>query len=214
MTTKKKDTTAKKAAAPKKAATKKTAQKKTAAAPKKAAPKKAAPKKAAAKKTAQKKTAPKKTTAAKKASAPKKVSKVSFNREMTGTLQALKKKILAEVSAHIRSESDSEKREIGDIYDIASSERDRELALTLNDRERSKLSEIEDAFDRLSNGTCGTCEECEEPISEDRLRALPFTRSCIECKSKNEKEQKLRGRFEEEDNAAMIDKSLAEDDRF
>ena len=56
-----------------------------------------------------------------------------------------------------------------------------------------KLSEIEDALERIKDTSYGGCEECGEPIAEDRLRALPFTRVCVECQSKNERELKIKG---------------------
>ncbi|HHD11457.1 MAG TPA: TraR/DksA family transcriptional regulator, partial [Deltaproteobacteria bacterium] len=97
-----------------------------------------------------------------------------------------KKKLLNEVSQKVRTESDASKFEIGDIYDIASSERERELTLMLGDREREKLHEIDMALERLQDKDYGICEECGEPIGEARLRALPFTRVCVDCKTKAE----------------------------
>ena len=37
------------------------------------------------------------------------------------------------------------------------------------------------------------CEECGEEISAKRLEARPVTSLCIECKKKQENEEKLRG---------------------
>lgn len=53
-------------------------------------------------------------------------------------------------------------------------------ALTMNERLRSQLLEIEQALARMENGTYGICEETEEPIEQDRLRAIPWTRLSIE----------------------------------
>src|SRR3989338_6142544 len=71
-----------------------------------------------------------------------------FKKEMTKRLQKVKGTLLAEVAEKIKSESNTLKFEIGDIYDIASNERERELTLMLGDREREKLAEIEEAFER------------------------------------------------------------------
>ena len=180
-------------------------------------------------KTAKKKTAPKvaatgakkkqmtKKTTAKKTTAKKKTGgKASFKEEITRTLLEAKSRILSEVSQKIKSESNVLKFEIGDIYDIASSERERELALTLGDRDRQKLSEIEDALDRLNDDTYGECEECGEPIEQGRLKALPFTKVCVECQSRLEREQRIRGRFEEEvpGLGGMVEKSDSDEDEF
>jgi len=86
----------------------------------------------------------------------------------------------------------------GDIYDQASSERDRELGLLLGDREREKVHAIDEALLRIDEEEYGVCEECEEDIPLGRLKAMPFTRHCVKCKSDLEKFQAQTKRFEEE----------------
>lgn len=141
-------------------------------------------------------------------------SKTSFKKEVLKKLLEARAKILQEVTQKVRSESNSLKFEIGDIYDLASTERDRELSLTLGDRDREKLSEIDEALERIKDNTYGECEECGEPIAEERLRALPFTRVCVECQSRNEKEQRIKGRIEEEPGLGILEKSETEEEEF
>lgn len=86
----------------------------------------------------------------------------------------------------------------GDIYDQASSERDRELGLLLGDREREKIHSIDEALLRIDEGDYGICEECDEEIPLGRLKAMPFTRHCVKCKSDLEKLQAQTKRVEEE----------------
>lgn len=52
--------------------------------------------------------------------------------------------------------------------------------LTLHERMRSQLLEIELALSRIESGTYGVCEETEEVIEPERLRAIPWTRLSIE----------------------------------
>ena len=52
--------------------------------------------------------------------------------------------------------------------------------LTLNERLRSQLLEIEMALSRIESGTYGICEETEELIEKERLLAIPWTRLSIE----------------------------------
>ena len=42
-----------------------------------------------------------------------------------------------------------------------------------------ELREIIAAETRLSDGRYGTCEVCAQPISDERLRAIPWARRCI-----------------------------------
>lgn len=86
----------------------------------------------------------------------------------------------------------------GDIYDQASSERDRELGLLLGDREREKIHSIDEALLRINDGDYGICEECDEDIPLGRLKAMPFTRHCVKCKTDLEKLQAQTKRVEEE----------------
>lgn len=52
--------------------------------------------------------------------------------------------------------------------------------LSMHDRLRSQLMEIESALGRIENGSFGVCEETDEPIEPERLRAIPWTRLSIE----------------------------------
>lgn len=79
----------------------------------------------------------------------------------------------------------------GDVCDIASSDRERELTLRLSERERTKLRSIEDALERIKDGTFDECEDCGSRIPIGRLRAMPFTTVCVKCQSDKEKKSKL-----------------------
>ncbi|MBI5049191.1 MAG: TraR/DksA C4-type zinc finger protein [Deltaproteobacteria bacterium] len=140
--------------------------------------------------------------------------KESFKKEITKKLLKAKEDLLAEVAEKIKNESNSLKFEIGDIYDIASNERERELTLMLGDRDREKLAEIEEALERIENGSYGVCDECGELITEGRLMAMPFTKVCIDCKSKDEREKGARKRYEEEAGLAMLEKAEVEEEEF
>jgi DnaK suppressor protein len=66
-------------------------------------------------------------------------------------------------------------------------ERDNTLNLLANGREI--LGEIDVALARIDQGTYGVCEECKGPIvPKDRLKELPYTRHCVGCARKLERE--------------------------
>src|SRR5574340_1356559 len=97
--------------------------------------------------------------------------------EMKAILLKMKEEALKEINKAMKSGSEKPTGEpSGDIYDQASSERDRELDLLLGDREREKLKNIEEALLRIQDGEYGICEECEEEIPLGRLKAMPFAR--------------------------------------
>jgi DnaK suppressor protein len=80
-----------------------------------------------------------------------------------------------------------------DPADRATMESDRAFVLRLRDRERKLIKKIQNALQRLEDGTYGICDECGENISVPRLKARPVTKLCIHCKSKQEEEETLRG---------------------
>jgi DnaK suppressor protein len=80
-----------------------------------------------------------------------------------------------------------------DIIDQASTEIDNVLSLRIRERESRLARKIKEALAKLEDGTYGICEECGKEISEGRLRARPVARFCIQCKEKQEYEEKLRG---------------------
>jgi DnaK suppressor protein len=87
----------------------------------------------------------------------------------------------------------AEKENLPDPTDRASLESNRNFTLRIRDRERKLIGKIKEALERIDSGTFGVCEECDENISEARLKARPVTTLCIECKKKQEKEEKTKG---------------------
>lgn len=79
-----------------------------------------------------------------------------------------------------------------DPADRATAESDRAFTLRLRDRERRLIKKIQEALDRIDDGSFGICEECGEDISIPRLKARPVTTLCIHCKSRQEEDENLR----------------------
>ena len=52
--------------------------------------------------------------------------------------------------------------------------------------ERHELDEIRAAQARLETGSFGVCETCGSAIHLSRLRAVPWTRHCLSCQSREE----------------------------
>jgi DnaK suppressor protein len=91
------------------------------------------------------------------------------------------------------SEMTNGKENFPDPNDRASLESDRNFELRIRDRERRLIVKMQEAIKRIDDGTFGVCEDCGGPISEKRLTARPVTTDCINCKTKQEKAEKLKG---------------------
>jgi DnaK suppressor protein len=85
------------------------------------------------------------------------------------------------------------KENFPDPNDRASLEADRNFELRIRDRERKLIAKMQEAIRRIDDGTFGSCDNCGGPISEKRLMARPVTTQCIDCKTKQEKLEKLIG---------------------
>ena len=89
------------------------------------------------------------------------------------------------------SEMTDEKTNFPDPTDRASLESDRNFELRIRDRERKLISKIREALDRIDAGEFGECEDCGDQIGEARLKARPVTTLCIECKTEQERQEKI-----------------------
>jgi len=117
---------------------------------------------------------------------PQKYTKKFLN-DMAVMLKEMRGKLLEDVTKSIKEESDHLRFNVGDFYDHASEDRQRELALTLSNRERIKLAQIDDALKRIETGEYGFCEISGEKIGEERLIAMPFTKLSIEAQEEIER---------------------------
>jgi RNA polymerase-binding protein DksA len=68
------------------------------------------------------------------------------------------------------------------IADSASETYMRELDGGLEENAEHLLAKVEGALQRLDDGSYGTCAICGRPIEEERLRAIPYAKLCIEDK--------------------------------
>jgi DnaK suppressor protein len=163
-------------------------------------------------------TAKKKTVKPVKISKPKKVNKVEKKKKtkiMTtkGKNTTLKKKEgsmtprekkLQDIKQKLLSQRDSLLKEaeetlnilpsdlnFPDMGDQATAETDRNFILRLRDRERLLLKKIEETIERIDNKEYGMCVECGNEIGTKRLEARPVTTLCIECKTRQEEEERI-----------------------
>jgi DnaK suppressor protein len=77
-----------------------------------------------------------------------------------------------------------------DPTDRAAAESDLNFLLRIRDRERKLIQKIQEALQRIEDGTFGICENCGEEIGEKRLEARPVTTQCIDCKSEAEQRER------------------------
>ncbi|MCX7952040.1 MAG: TraR/DksA family transcriptional regulator [Deltaproteobacteria bacterium] len=123
-------------------------------------------------------------------------------------LQELENLLLQEkqkVILHLRKLSASQEildanPNAGDSADVANIEITQNNLTKIGSREINLLKKIEDALDRMRDGSYGLCEECGEPIPFKRLLVRPVATLCIECKSQQElREKRYSSKIQEEE---------------
>jgi DnaK suppressor protein len=72
------------------------------------------------------------------------------------------------------------------MADLGSDSYEQEFSLGLLENEQDELKQMEQAIIRIEKGTFGVCEGCGSIIGRERLKAIPYTKMCIECKRKQE----------------------------
>ena len=112
-------------------------------------------------------------------------------------LLEMREKLLGEGLGKSLPEDLARPFDIGDEGDRADTERTHEVSILLSVRDKEKLLAIDEALERLDEGTFGVCEECGDEIGAARLKAMPLAKLCIPCQSRLEKEQ-AHQRFAEE----------------
>ena len=74
-----------------------------------------------------------------------------------------------------------------DIADRASVETERSLELRTRDRARKLIAKIDEALERIEDGSYGYCEETMEPIGLSRLKARPIATMSLEAQERHER---------------------------
>jgi DnaK suppressor protein len=99
--------------------------------------------------------------------------------------------IYSEAEQTVAGLTDNEKN-FADPIDRATVESDRNFMFRIRDRERKLTIKIRDAIRKIDEGHFGQCEQCGDDIGIERLNARPVTTLCIECKRKQEANERAR----------------------
>lgn len=90
------------------------------------------------------------------------------------------------IDAELRSSQGSDLGDLGDLNLMNS------LNISFADRYTTILKGLDNALERVEEGTYGLCEECGEKIDKRRLEVVPFALYCVACQRKIEKKNRRR----------------------
>jgi RNA polymerase-binding protein DksA len=77
------------------------------------------------------------------------------------------------------------------MADVATDNFDMEFSISLATNEQNALNLVDEALERIGDGTFGICQSCSKPITQKRLIAMPYARLCISCQEHEEKHPRL-----------------------
>ncbi len=105
-------------------------------------------------------------------------------------LEDRRREILNEVQGKIRDQRDenawSRLNEVLDAGESSEVDIQEDIEFALIQMKAETLTKINEALNRLEEGSYGYCSECGGEVSEQRLRALPFAVRCKECEEARE----------------------------
>ena len=78
------------------------------------------------------------------------------------------------------------------MSDLGSASMEREKAFMFASRDGAYLGQLDQAIQRLEDGTYGICRVCKIEIPKARLEAVPTTKICVSCKEAEAQEKAKR----------------------
>jgi DnaK suppressor protein len=88
---------------------------------------------------------------------------------------------------------------VADNEDLSTQNSNSHQQLSILEVRNQVRLQLDTALQRLEEGTYGLCEDCQRPITEERLKALPFARRCIDCQRNAELLEQIEKKEDRED---------------
>ncbi len=103
-------------------------------------------------------------------------------------LKEIRTNLLADVEKNFKISQSEPPEPVADITDDAARIYSNQLMTNLGEQDWEKLKQVDEALDKIRDGSYGNCANCDQPIPEARLDVVPFAKFCVECLSKIENE--------------------------
>ncbi|HZO99903.1 MAG TPA: TraR/DksA family transcriptional regulator [Terriglobia bacterium] len=101
-------------------------------------------------------------------------------------LEAKQEELLRLVTKSEKDGREADEEATQDIADKAANSYTKEFLFHQSDENRRLLQLVNEALERMKNGTYGLCVACQEEVQQKRLEAVPWARHCIECQEKQD----------------------------
>jgi len=123
---------------------------------------------------------------------PRKDALLRLHKSLVAKRDDLRKQLLMELE-----DSTTTEHQTGELADAALDDSQNEMHSQLAAFESRELEQIEHALHLLKTGRYGSCEVCGDAIPIARLKALPYTTVCIDCRQRQERHGRRGDEFSE-----------------
>jgi DnaK suppressor protein len=115
-------------------------------------------------------------------------AKTSRYNELRKMLEHRRRELMNELQGKIRDvrAEGGKERDVLDQGESSEVDIQEDIEFALLQMKSETLTKINEALQRLEDGTYGNCFECGDEIAEARLRALPFAVRCKDCEEERE----------------------------
>lgn len=113
-----------------------------------------------------------------------------FKKQLEGLRASLGQELQQISEANLKSQRESSGDLSGYSYhmaDVGTDNFGREMELNIASTGNERLRLIEEALERVEDGSFGKCLSCGADVHLERLKVLPYTRLCIDCARESEK---------------------------
>jgi DnaK suppressor protein len=102
-------------------------------------------------------------------------------------LLTTQQELLRLVTKSERDGREADEEATQDIADKAANSYTKEFLFHQSDENRRLLQMVNEALERLKDGTYGLCVSCQGEVQVKRLEAVPWARHCIACQEKQDR---------------------------
>src|ERR1039457_2746637 len=103
-----------------------------------------------------------------------------------GLLKATLETKLATIATGSDKRADIVIQQSADDLDQTQFATERDLVVSLLNRDSQMSRLVMGALRRMEDGTYGTCLACEDPVSVKRLQAVPWAELCLNCQERSD----------------------------
>ncbi len=113
--------------------------------------------------------------------------------------QEIQRQIDELLAQHRSDQTQLREESVADTEDLSTRDSESHQQLSILEVRNQMRLQVEAALQRLDEGTYGLCEDCRQPINEERLKARPFARRCIDCQRHAEILEQIEKKEDRED---------------